>query len=105
AMSFDRVLPSFLGQVSDRFHTPIKTLVIGAFIMLVWVVATILPQAASFASYFGVAQGFLLVITFIVIGLGAMSFPYIRKELYETACPQVLRRKILGLPVISLLGL
>ncbi|HYW00602.1 MAG TPA: amino acid permease [Candidatus Acidoferrum sp.] len=105
AMSFDRVLPSTLGEVSDRFHTPIKTLVIGAFIMLVWVVATILPQAASFASYFGVAQGFLLVITFIVIGLGAMLFPYIRKELYETACPQVLRRKILGLPVISLLGL
>jgi len=32
-------------------------------------------------------------------------FPYIRKELYETAVPQVLRRKLLGLPVISLLGL
>jgi amino acid transporter len=105
AMSFDRVLPSFLGEVSDRFHTPMKTLMLGALVMLIWVVATILPQAAAFASYFGVAQGFLLVITFIVVGLGALLFPYIRKELYETSCPNVLRRKYLGLPLISLLGL
>ena len=104
-MSFDRILPSFLADVSDRFHTPIKTLVLGAFVMLVWVIAIFLPQVASYTVYFGVAQGLLLVITFIVIGLGAMVFPYLRKELYETACPKILRRKLLGLPVISLLGL
>jgi len=105
AMSFDGILPRRLAGVSDRFHTPIKTLVLGAIVMLVWVVATILPQAASFASYFGVAQGFLLVVTFIVVGLGAMLLPYIRKDLYESACPKVLRRNFIGVPMISLLGL
>ena len=104
AMSFDRVLPSFLGDVSDRFHTPVKTLVLGAVVMLVWVVASILPQAASFASYFGVAQGFTLVVTFVVVGLGAMLFPFLKKDVYETVCPKIFRRNILGIPLISLLG-
>lgn len=105
AMSFDRILPSFLGDVNDRFHTPVKTMTLGAVVMLVWVVASILPQAASFASYFGVAQGFTLVVTFVVIGLGAMVFPYVKKDMYETACPKIFRRKLLGIPLISLLGL
>jgi amino acid transporter len=105
AMSFDRVLPSSLGDVSDRFHTPVKTMLLGAVVMLVWVVATILPQAASFASYFGVAQGFTLVVTFVVIGLGAMLFPFLKKDMYETACPKIFRRNVLGIPLMSLLGL
>ena len=104
AMSFDRVLPSFLADINDKLHSPVKTLTICSVFLFAWVLVGFLPQAASYVTYFGVAQGFLLVMTFIVVGAGAMVFPYLKKSLYETTIPKILRRNILGVPLLSMLG-
>jgi len=102
AMSFDRILPSFLSDISERFHTALKTLVLCSVVSFGFIALAFLPQAAAFVTYFGVAQGFLYVITFVVIGFGAMLFPYLKKGLYETACP--FKGRLLGIPIISILG-
>jgi len=102
AMSFDRVLPSFFSDINERFGSPLKALVICGIIALGFAVMTFLPQAAAFATYFGAAQGFLYIITFLVIGIGAMLYPYLKKDLYETTC--IVKKKILGIPVISIIA-
>jgi APA family basic amino acid/polyamine antiporter len=102
SMSFDRVLPAALADVSER-GTPMKALSIGGIASAVFLILSFLPEAATYITQFGVALGLLAVLTFIIVGLGAMIFPYARKDLYEHVMP--FKRKILGIPLITWLGL
>jgi amino acid transporter len=102
AMSFDRVLPSFFSDVSERFGSPLKALIICGVIALGFALMTFLPQSAAFVTYFGAAQGFLYIVTFVVIGLGAMVYPYLRKKLYDNTC--AFKQNIAGIPLITIIG-
>jgi amino acid transporter len=102
AMSFDRVLPSFFSEVNEKFHSPLKALVTCGLIALAFAVMNFLPQSAAFVTYFGAAQGFLYIITFIVIGFGAMLYPYLKKALYNDTCQ--FKKNIAGIPLISIIA-
>lgn len=99
AMSFDSVLPRSLSDVNERFGTPLKAYVICGVVALAFGMMTILPQSVAFVTYFGAAEGFLYLITLIVIGFGAMLYPFWRKDFYENTCAF----KKFG-PLISLIG-
>ena len=49
AWSFDRVMPSFLSKVSDRFHTPVKAILVGA-------VLAVIPMYLQYFTSFITAQ-------------------------------------------------
>ena len=102
AMSFDRVLPTFFSDVSERFGSPLKALVTCGVIALAFALMTFLPQSAAFVTYFGAAQGFLYIVTFIVIGVGAMVYPYLKKDLYDNTC--AFKWTIAGIPLITIIG-
>ncbi len=107
AYSFDRVAPGFIATVSERWLTPVYGILIaaaGGEVFLVFLSGLVGPATSSFAfllySYAALAAiGF----TFIPVSIAAVVFPFRRKDLYETACP--IKRKIAGVPVITLLGL
>lgn len=107
AYSFDRVAPAFIATVSERWLTPIYGILIaaaGGEVFLVILSGVVGPATSNYAfllySYAALAAiGF----TFIPVSIAAIALPYLRKDLYETACP--IKRKIGGVPIVTLLGL
>ncbi len=107
AYSFDRVVPSFIATVSERWLTPVYGILIaaaGGEVFLVFLSGIVGPATANtaflFYSYAALAAiGF----TFIPVSIAAIAFPFRRKDLYQTSCP--IKRKLAGIPVITWLGL
>lgn len=107
AYSFDRLTPSFISHVSERWLTPTYGILIaaaGGEVFLIFLSGIVGPATSSYAfllySYAALAAiGF----TFIPVAIAAVVFPFRRKDLYETACP--IKRKIAGIPVLTWLGL
>lgn len=100
AWSFDRLAPTKLTQVSDRFHTPVIATVFVALVV-------------ELLNYLNIYQGlgaYLLNIiavmggAFIIVSIAAMLAPYVRPQLHADA-PRWAVRRVGGVPVITLIGL
>jgi APA family basic amino acid/polyamine antiporter len=100
AWSFDRLLPSGITHVSDRFKTP--TYAIGAawILGIVFGGLTLVPNynIAALLS----AAGWLVFTVFIAVGLTAIVFPFAKKKLYET---MPMKSSVAGIPVLSIAGI
>lgn len=99
AWSFDRLAPEWLSKVHERFHSPINALsviFVGGFITIAFYVyvpwLTVLYNTLPF-----------IFIMEVVIGLAAVAFPYVRKDLFNAA-PPIARTKIAGIPLLSISG-
>ncbi|HEY8706310.1 MAG TPA: APC family permease [Gaiellaceae bacterium] len=99
AWSFDRLAPTKLTDVSDRFHTPVMATVFVALVV-------------ELLNYLNIYQGlgaYLLNIiavmggAFIIVSIAAAVTPWRRKDLHAAA-PAWAARKIAGVPVITLLA-
>ncbi len=99
AWSFDRSVPSIFGSVSDRFHSPVLAIVIcGVIGWIALIFYSFLP------AYVGpVNLTFFFVIAFLLDGLAGIALW--RKPSLLNAAPAFVRRKVGGVPVISILGL
>jgi amino acid transporter len=96
AWSFDRVMPSFLAKVSDRFHTPVNAILVGA-------VLAIIPMYLQYFTSFITAQVnavFFYSIVWFLAAVSAALIPFTRRGIYESAT----RGKRGGIPLISILG-
>lgn len=104
AWSFDRVIPSKLASVNDRFHSPVIALLLCGIVGAFW-------------AYMNAYNGYLLALMGIsllqavgwaVPGFIAALFPYVKKDLYERTVgrlPSVFSRKIVGVPIVTIGGL
>ncbi|HZW84697.1 MAG TPA: hypothetical protein VFE91_02190, partial [Nitrososphaerales archaeon] len=107
AYSFDRVAPKGLADVSDRFHTPIKSIVVavvGGLIMLAFLSGALgsANSGTALALYFYAATA-TIALTFTFVSISAIIWPWRRKELYERSA--TVKRKVAGLPVVTWLGI
>jgi basic amino acid/polyamine antiporter, APA family len=96
AWSFDRVMPQWLSEVSDRFHTPVKAIAIAAFLAL-------MPMYLQYFTSFITAQVnaiFFYSIVWFLAALSAVLLPFKRRDVYESSLGG--RRR--GIPAISVLG-
>jgi len=100
AWSFDRILPSKLADVSERFHVPLYILTLQA--ILSWVCLYLMCFTQFFAYQANVYVGWM--ICYAIVGLSITIFPWTKKQLYETTVPSRYKRKIAGIPVLSILG-
>jgi amino acid transporter len=96
AWSLDRTVPKAAGDVSDRYHTPVKAIV---FATITGEVALILLTVNASASLLGalLAQ----IAAFIVVSLAGIVFPYRLKSVWESAGG----RRIAGIPAVTLAGI
>lgn len=107
AYAFDRLAPLSLADVNQRWHSPVKSILIAALggeVFLVFLSGVIGPATSSYAfllySYAALAAiGFLFPFT----AISAILLPFFRKQIYEQACP--VKRKIIGVPVVTWLGM
>jgi APA family basic amino acid/polyamine antiporter len=100
AWSFDHLAPSWISDVHKTLHTPVKATII----MAVYI------ELLNFLNIYAGLGNFLINIiavmaaSFIVVGLAAVMFPYRRKDLFDNA-PDLVRKKIAGIPVMTIAGI
>jgi len=99
AWSFDRLAPTKLTDVSDRFHTPVFATVF---------VALVIELLNYLNIYQGLGAYLLNVIAvmggaFIIVSIAAAVTPWRRKDLHASA-PSWAARRIAGVPAITLLA-
>jgi APA family basic amino acid/polyamine antiporter len=98
AMAFDRVLPAKLADVDERTHAPIVGLLVCAVIgagCLVWAVySPTFMTVIVIAGVFGVPP-------IALVGLAAIVFPWVQKDLYRSSPAKA---EFLGIPVVSIAG-
>ena len=97
AWSIDGVAPERLGDVNEKYHSP-------HWALLLWVVVgEIFLGLFAFTDLLGPISGFLgLAISFIVVSLWAVFFPFVRKEQFDNS---PIAWRVGGFPLMSLLGI
>lgn len=102
AMSFDRMAPSWLADVSDKYHSPAKAAIVCGILGIIVCLIFLLPTAGTLV--FWLTGGFSLtgMILLFIGSLAAIAFPYRRKSLFSTASP--FKAKIAGISVVSVVG-
>ncbi len=100
AAAFDRILPSKLSDVNDKYHTPVWSLIV------VFVLAEAFLAIYTFTTFFTLLVNYITGRAFAIaiVGVAAMVFPYVKRDLFESA-PKIVRMRIAGIPVISIVGL
>ena len=102
AWSFDRVMPSKFAEVNERTHTPVNAIIIMLLVSFLYVYMTIYQYGvmASYYSYGSAGE----IIGIALVAIAALAFPFVRKDLFDSADP-IVRRRLLGVPLITILGL
>lgn len=96
AWSIDRMVPAQLGDVSEKYHTPMKAIVFAtitgeiAIAALIWI-----PQASLLGAL--IAQ----IVAFIIVSIAGIVFPYRLPELWQSAGG----RRVFGIPAVTLAGI
>lgn len=99
AWTMDRVLPAKLGDVSDRYHTPVPAIILSVAVAQVWL--TYYSFAGDRLEFLGgTTLGYML--GFLCTAIAGIVFPYKQKAIYE-ASPA--KKSFMGLPVITLAGI
>jgi APA family basic amino acid/polyamine antiporter len=99
AWSFDGVAPKQLATVGERTHAPwVSAIVITA-------ISAILLALYVFTSFFTIVVNYIVIfsVAFWIASFAAILLPYRRPELFNQA-PAAVRRRIAGIPMITLLG-
>jgi len=99
AWSFDRIAPARLADVNDRFHSPIKAVivtgVVGEILLVVWIYTSF---AAAMAN-----SVVLLCFAYLLTCIAAILFPYTAKSTFELS-PAWVKRRFGRVPAITLVG-
>ncbi len=99
AWSFDGLMPRKLADVGERTHAPWVSAIV------VTVVAAVLLALYVFTSFFTIVVNYIVIfsIAFWLTSFAAILLPYRRPDLFAQA-PQAARRKVAGVPMITVLG-
>jgi amino acid transporter len=101
AWSFDRYIPESLSEVNERTRAPLRAnLICTAVAVAMLAVITFVMSSATVG---GVAATEILglCLTFIVVSIGAIVFPWRRKAIYQGS---PIDRSVGRIPLITLLG-
>jgi amino acid transporter len=98
AWSFDRVVPSAMSDISQRFHTPVKGAVVVTVACWIFLVATVYNFLGSYVNLV-FAQAALYLITMVA----ATTFPFLKKGIFNQSNSWA-TKKVGGLPLMSLFG-
>lgn len=95
AWSFDRLVPTALARVSDRFHTPVINIVVSLLLaeILVFLFAFTSATALYAASTFG------LIVTFTITAIAVGSYPYRHKAAFEASA---VKYRVVGIPLMTI---
>lgn len=94
--SLDRMIPAPLGDVNERFHTPVKAIILCTVTGTLALIALVtIPQASLLGAL--LAQ----IAAFILVSIAGIFFPYRLRNVWEASGAH----KILGIPSVTLAGI
>ena len=94
--SLDRMVPAKLGDVSDRFHTPIKAIILCTITGTLALIALVtVPQASLLGAL--LAQ----IAAFILVSIAGIAFPFRLRHVWEASGAH----RIFGVPSVMLAGI
>jgi amino acid transporter len=97
AWSTDRVLPDWLADVGDRWHSPYKA------IFVAWMLGEVFAYLYAYHPGFALLTGTLgMTISFIVTSVSAIILPRRLPDLFRSG---PMRLRVASLPLISVIGL
>jgi len=96
AWALDRTVPKKLGDVSERFHTPVNGIVLSTITGEVALIALVVNSNASLLGAL-LAQ----IAAFILVSIAGIVFPYRLKSIWESAGG----RRLFGVPTVALAGI
>jgi len=98
AFSFDGLLPAWMNKVS-RNGSPNRCVLV-AFV-IAWLVLTV----STFTTWYAYITYTVTIwmVGWFILGIAAMVFPYVRKDIFEKS-PALVQSRFLGIPVITILG-
>jgi len=96
AWALDRTVPKRLGDVSERFHTPVNGIVLATVTGEIALIALVVNSQASLLGAL-LAQ----IAAFILVSIAGIVFPYRLKSTWESAG----RGRIFGIPTVTLAGI
>jgi len=99
AWSFEGLAPRQLATVGERTHAPWVAAV------LISAIAVVLLALYVFTSFFTIVVNYIVIfsVAFWMASFAAILLPYRRRDLFEQA-PEAVKRRIGGIPVMTLLG-
>jgi len=97
AYGLDGILPARLATVSERFHTPIVSLLVVG--VLSAVALAVYATNPDFTTLVGIVA---YIVSFILVSIAAILFPYRRREAWASS---PVSWTVAGIPVISIVGL
>ena len=101
AWSFDRFVPASLSEVNERTRAPLRAnLIVTALAIVMFAVIVFGPS--SLVGGVAGTEILGLCLTFIVVSVGAITFPYRRRAIYQGS---PIERSVGGVPLITLLGM
>jgi amino acid transporter len=99
AWSFDRILPTSLASVDDKYHAPRNAVI--AVVLLVAVCSAVFIFGPSNFTTFAFSGSAGQMLTFILVAMAGIVFAYRRKDLHDSS---PYHGRILGVPVFTWLG-
>lgn len=100
AWSFDRITPEALTKLDSKRGAPYVSIIT---IMILAIFFSAIYYFTAFFTYYVYAT-LNLFIVFVMVSIAAIAFPYRLKGTFESA-PPLVKKKIGGFPVISLIGI
>ncbi len=101
AWAFDRVGPSWLADVNDRFHTPVKSILLSAALGEILLILAIYTTGISIVF----ANGAILInLAFLITSIAGILFPFRAKKIFEQS-PGWVKKRVGGVPVVTLVGI
>jgi amino acid transporter len=95
AWAVDRMIPSALGDVDDKHHTPVKAIIFCTVTGTIALIAlVVVPQASLLGAL--LAQ----IAAFIIVSIAGIAFPYRLRQVWEKGGGH----RILGVPSVVLAG-
>jgi amino acid transporter len=100
AWSFDRILPSKISDVNERFRSPHWA------IAIITVISIIILYLINFTSYpqAGAINVLIWFSSFIPPSVALALLPYLKKDLFASA-PSFFQRRLVGIPIFSIIGI
>ena len=96
AYGLDGVLPARFASVSERYHTPVFSLV---FVGLMSAIALyVYATNPDFTTLVGIVA---FIVSFMIVSIAAIAFQYRRRAMWESS---PIAWRVVGLPVISIVG-
>jgi amino acid transporter len=98
AWSFDRLMPSWMADVNDRFHIPVKsTLLVSALGFIGVLLYAYVPTISI------VDVTVIFEISYAIFAISIALMPYLKRDIYERSVP--IKRKIMGIPILTWVGI